>query len=116
MITPRGSIFKLELTPVIRTVYLRRNDVLLALVEWDWTEKQPERFVFPTFDAAEEHANSLREQGHSHLHSVVERAVEPVPAIEARPAISKPGYRRRRCGMSGSHAIAEWQKAQEENS
>ena len=71
VIRRRGSIQKIEFEPLIRTVYLRRNDALLSELEWDWSDKQDDRFIFPTFEAAEQKALELISAGEAHIHAVV---------------------------------------------
>lgn len=71
VIRPRGSIQKIEFEPLIRTLYLRRNDALLTELEWDWSDKQDDRFIFPTFEAAEQKALELISEGEAHIHAVV---------------------------------------------
>lgn len=71
MSLPRGVIQKLVFEPVLHTVYLRRNEELMAEFEWEWSEKADEGFIFPTFDAAEKRVAELKAEGEEHIHAVV---------------------------------------------
>ena len=101
---------------MIRTVYLRRNDAHQAAVEWDWSEKASDRFIFPTLDEAWDRVAALIAVGESHVHAAVageldERLRTDRVQRHARATVGA-GVACRKI-MSEADALARWEAKQD---